>query len=546
MPEMPEMPEIIAPITDVTVYTDRALITRHGSIHLPAGEHTIRVNNLTQFQHESLRVSGRGPQGTRILNVDITTSFYSRLPEKEVLALANEIEVLQQQYQLLQARLDALEDRRQWLRALGEQSRDFAKGIAQGQMKPQDCADFFRFMAVQAQQDAESAQHQQSELAHMKQEIEAKQRELDRYRGSSNPDRLAVTTLVRLEQEGNFELELAYIVMNASWAPQYDVRVQKNAEQARGEVELTYSGIVRQSTGERWQDVNLALSTARPGLAAIPPDLKPWYLKKYEPPSPPQPVFAAAPMMLHALKQEEPRDKLRATADEAARSASAVAETVEVAIDTATIEHIGTAYLFRAGNAVDIPSDNSPHKTTIALDGLPCEFDYVCAPALEEAIHLRATISNTTERALLKGNASIFLNGEYVGTTIVNMTAPGEIFKIFLGLDDSIKVERKLIERAVDKGSLLQNDLRRTTFSYSINVHNYAPAPRHIIVRDHLPVSQHERLKVKVLQMQPQPAVRTKLELLTWDFTLEPHAEQEIAYRFVVEHPQNLPVVGLP
>jgi uncharacterized protein (TIGR02231 family) len=126
------------------------------------------------------------------------------------------------------------------------------------------------------------------------------------------------------------------------------------------------------------------------------------------------------------------------------------------------------------------------------------------------------------------------------------MTAPGEKFKIFLGLDDSIKVERKLNERSVDKGNLLQGDLRRITFSYSIKVHNYASAPRHIIVRDHLPVSQHERIKVKVQQIQPQPTERTKLEQLTWDFMLAADAEQKIEYRFVVEHPQDLKVVGLP
>jgi uncharacterized protein (TIGR02231 family) len=541
------MTEIIAPIADVTVYADRALITRRGSIHLAAGEHEIQVNNLPQFLRESLRASGKGPQGTRILNVDVTTSFYSRPPENEVLSLENEIEVLAQQYQLLRARQDALADRRQWLRALGEQSRDFAKGIAQGQMKPQDCTDFFSFMAVQSQQDAESAQHLDLEMKKQMQEIDAKRRELSRYQGLIDPDRQAAIIAVELEQEGDFELELSYIVMNASWSPQYDVRVQKDTEQTRGEVELTYIGLVQQSTGERWENVNLALSTARPSLAAVLPELKPWYLKNYEPPPPQVPVFAAAaPMAMRSNKYGKPEDTAFYEPTGALASERESLEPIEATIDTAAVEHTGTAYIFRVGRSVDIPSDNSPHKTTIALDGLPCEFDYVSAPALEEDIHLRATISNTTDRVLLKGSASIFLSGEYVGTTEVKMTAPGEKFKIFLGLDDSIKVERKLIERSVDKGNLLQGDLRRITFSYSIKVHNYAPAPRHIIVRDHLPVPQHERIKVKVQQLQPQPSERTKLELLTWDFTLAADAEQKIEYRFVVEHPQDLKIVGLP
>ena len=152
------MAELEAPIKDVTVYSDRALITRRGTLQLEAGEHELRINNLPQFIRNSLRAAGQGPEGTRILNVDITTAFYSRPPEEELLNLQNALEQLQQNQQLLHARQDSLNDRRQWLRALGEQSHDFAKGLAQGQMKPDDCATFFSFMTNQALQDAEAAQ----------------------------------------------------------------------------------------------------------------------------------------------------------------------------------------------------------------------------------------------------------------------------------------------------------------------------------------------------------------------------------------------------
>ncbi len=224
----------------------------------------------------------------------------------------------------------------------------------------------------------------------------------------------------------------------------------------------------------------------------------------------------------------------------------AVALPTIATVATATVEHTGTALVFRAGRSVDIPSDNSPHKTTIARDDLPCVFDYVSAPGIEEYAHLRATITNTTERVLLNGDASIFLSSEYVGTTQVKMTAPAEKFKIFLGIDDGIKIKRELIERAVDKGNLLQSDIRRITYAYRITVHNYTAFRRHVVIRDHLPVSQHERIKVKVQSVQPPPTERTKLELLVWQFPLPADGEQKIEYRFVVEHPQDVKVIGLP
>jgi uncharacterized protein (TIGR02231 family) len=552
--------DLEAPIKEVTVYADRALVTRCGSIELEAGEHELRVNNLPQFLRDSLRAAGRGPRGIRILNVDITTAFRSRPPEAEVITLQDELERLVQNQQLLDARRSALNDRRQWLRALGEQSRDFAKGLAKGQMKPQDCADFFGFAANQALQDAEAAQNLEVQLKHVQQEIEAKKRELAQMQGNILPDRLAAVVTVTLAEAGEFELELSYLVMGASWHPQYDVRVQITSEKGEGEVELTYVGVVQQSTGERWENVGLSLSTARPSLAAVLPELDPWYLNVYTPPAP-GPLRAAKPRI--ASMSGLPGDQYaNLAAQPMAMSTMAVSD--EVAFDeeqeeqvqekvlrpadvaTATVEQTGTALIFRVGRSVDIPSDNSPHKTTIARDNLPGAFDYVSAPLIDEQVHLRATIVNTTERVLLSGEASIFLSSEYVGTTNLKTTAPAEKFKIFLGIDDGIKVKRELIERNVEKGNALQGNIRRITYAYRITVHNYAGAPRRVVIRDHLPVSQHERVKMKVQSVQPTPDERTKLELITWQFALTADREQKIEYRFVVEHPQDVRVIGLP
>jgi uncharacterized protein (TIGR02231 family) len=546
------MIDLEAPITEVTVYADRALITRRGSVELDAGEHELRVNNLPQFQRDSLRAAGQGPRGTRILNVDVTTAFYSRPPESEIQALQDELDVLIQSKLLLEARQSALNDRRQWLRALGEQSKNFAKGLSQGQMNPQDCADFFRFAAAQALEDAEAALSLEQQLKQVQQDISARQRELARKQGHRLPDRLAAVVTLSAEEAGNIELELSYLVMGASWHPQYDVRVQMNDERDNGEVELTYVGVVQQTTGESWEQAGLSLSTARPSLAAVLPELDPWYLNVYSPPiirphiAGPQPMAAMArrsPISNAAMSAPSSFNGDEGEEDMAVPTAS-LPVIAEVA--TATVEQTGTALVFRAGRSVDIPSDNSPHKTTIALDNLPCSFDYVSAPALEQQVHVRATIVNTTERVLLSGDASIFLGSEYVGTTQVKTISPTETFKIFLGIDDAIKVKRELIERNVDKGNMLQSGIRRSTYGYRITVHNYASVVRHIEIRDHLPVSQHERIKVRSVNIQPQPKEHTKLEELCWQFVLAPDAEQKIEYQFTIEQPQDVMVTGLP
>lgn len=551
------MTDLVAPIKEVTVYSDRALVKRAGSLHLEVGEHTLRMNDLPRFLRESLRASGQGPQGMRILDVDIVTAFHSRPPESELQALQAACDLLQQRIDIIGARQEALNDRRQWLRALGEHSREFAKGLANGQMKPQECADFFAFTSNQALQNAETEQDLAVQLKLAQEELYAKQRELASKQGYNQPDRLAALVTVDLPAEGEVTLELSYLVTQASWHPQYDARVSLNEDGNQGEVELTYTGLVQQSTGEDWRQVSLALSTARPSQAAVLPELEPRYLHVYTPPPPPMPMMAPASAPAFGSLQPQARrarslSKLAMPGGAGADFAALDLEEaeppppVQAEIATATTEQSGTAYVFKIARSVDIPSDNSPHKTTIARDNLPCEFDYVTAPGLDPAAHLRAQITNSTERVLLPGESSIFLSGEYVGTTQLKMTAPREKFKIFLGIDDALKIKREQIERTVEKGALLQGDLRRITYAYRVTIHNYAAFPRHIVLRDQLPVSQHERIKVKTQSIQPQPTERTKLELLTWRLTLAAGAEYKVEYRYTIEHPQDIQVIGLP
>lgn len=547
------MIDLEAPVAEVTVYADQALVMRRGTVHLTAGEHDLRIGMLPQFKRDSLRANGKGPQGTRILNVDLSTAFHSRSPEDDLRQLQDELDRLGQERQLLEARQAALNDRRQWLRALGEQSKDFAKGLAQGQMKPQDCADFLKFAATQALEDAEAAQGFDLQLKRVQQEIGARKRELAQRQECDWPDRLAAVITVSVVQEGDLTLELSYLIQGASWRPQYDVHVQMGDDHRSGEVELTYNGVVQQSTGEAWENVQLLLSTARPSLAAQLPELDPWYLDVNIPLPPPSPApapFAAQARGMYSAAAKPQQMAPGAAAAFGAADALVMEEEepsppAEVGVATATVEQAGTALVFRVGRSVDIPSDRSPHKTTIARDRLPCAFDDVSAPALAESVHLRAAIVNSTERVLLPGEASVFLQSQYVGTTQLKQTAPAETFKVFLGLDDGIKVKRELMERAVEKGSVLQSGIRRITYAYRITVHNYASTTRDVVIRERLPVSRHEKVKVRVQSMQPQPKDRTKLELAVWQWSLAPDAEHKIEFQFVVEHPQDMRVTGL-
>lgn len=61
-----------------------------------------------------------------------------------------------------------------------------------------------------------------------------------------------------------------YQVSQACWSPSYDVRVWVDDDEAP-HLEIGYYGLVKQNTGEDWNNCSLILSTATPSVGGSPP-----------------------------------------------------------------------------------------------------------------------------------------------------------------------------------------------------------------------------------------------------------------------------------
>ena len=75
------MTELDTTITEVTVYPDRARVTRRGTAELKQGEHRLQVGELPlSLLPESVRAGGKGTAQARILAVDVAKTFYQEPP----------------------------------------------------------------------------------------------------------------------------------------------------------------------------------------------------------------------------------------------------------------------------------------------------------------------------------------------------------------------------------------------------------------------------------------------------------------------------------
>jgi hypothetical protein len=84
------------------------------------------------------------------------------------------------------------------------------------------------------------------------------------------------------DKEGMATFDLSFLVTNAGWTPEYDLRLVD----VNSPLSLTFKARVWQKTGVDWTGVKLSLTNAQPSLSQLKPELNPWYLSQYAPTRP--------------------------------------------------------------------------------------------------------------------------------------------------------------------------------------------------------------------------------------------------------------------
>ena len=202
----------------------------------------------------------------------------------------------------------------------------------------------------------------------------------------------------------------------------------------------------------------------------------------------------------------------------------------------------GAGLVYTVARPLAVPGDGGPHKTLVAKSEADASLDYLTVPVLAPEAYLRATVTNGP-LLLLPGLARIFHGGQFVGETHLDSVAPGEEFEVQLGVDDQIRVERKLRRRTTSKAVI--GSTRTIDIAYEITVENHRDRAATVSVHDHVPVSTDGDIKVRSREATPAPASTDDLGELTWKVTLPPGESAAIRHRFTVEHPAQVPVVGL-
>ncbi|MSU50796.1 MAG: mucoidy inhibitor MuiA family protein [Opitutus sp.] len=531
-------------ITAVTVYTDRAVVTRTATLDLTAtGGAEVTFEKLpANLLDQSLQVAGRGTAQVTILDVTARAAFVDFTPNDRVKTLEDELRALAKQRRVLDDRANVLKLQDGTLGRL--EAATTAAPIKDGaqRLTIEESTKLLTFLDEQRGKLALEHQSLATQLEDIAAKTEAVQRQLNQLRGAGGRSYKTVTVRLDATTTGTFDLALSYTVPGASWTPSYDARVNSNEKT----IALAYLGIVRQNTGEDWKDVALTLSTARPSLGGATPEQRPWVVDLFAP----RPVpMAAGNTQIEAFQVTTSavgRRPNAPTARGAAMKADAAdtAQLADAQVAQATIESAATSASFKVSSPASVPSDNSPQKipvTTIALAAVP---EYLTTPKLQPAAFLTAKVVNSSEFTLLAGAMNVFLDGTFVATSALRTVMPDEKFDLALGADEGISVKHKRVKRFTEDTGLT-NSGKRIIYEYLLTIQNNKKIAARVIVTDQLPVSRNEKIVVKQLAPDAKEVKPTPEGVLKWTLELKPAEKRELTLKFSIDHPNDVQVAGL-
>ena len=125
---------------------------------------------------------------------------------------------------------------------------------------------------------------------------------------------------------------------------------------------------------------------------------------------------------------------------------------------------------------------------------------------------------------------------------------PGEEFWTFLGVDEGIKIEHKLINRLQEQVGTFSKKTRITA-SYQISVTNNHQSDEEIVVFDQLPISGNEEIKVELIDpkwKENTPELhKNDQDILEWYYKMKPAEKVLIPLKYSVEFPEGKSVPGL-
>jgi hypothetical protein len=170
------------------------------------------------------------------------------------------------------------------------------------------------------------------------------------------------------------------------------------------------------------------------------------------------------------------------------------------------------------------------------------DYYYKAVPILSQHVYRLADLTNKSDYILLPGDATMYIDTDFVGQMSLPLVAIGETFTAGFGVDPQLQVQRQM----VDKSRSTTGGNQSLKYDYRILVNSYKTEKVRLQLWDRMPNAENETINVTLIKTTPElskDAIYVRearpTNLLRWDVVVEPNSVGEkamaINYEFKLE-----------
>lgn len=521
-------------IDAITVFPQGADVVRVSDVALEAGEHTLVLDDLPgTIDTQSIRVEGEGGAGLEITSVDSKLVQLSSVDvDAQRKGLDADIEKLTDERMALEQTILDSDYQKKLLLSLAD--KQLVPASSTETMKAVDATqlgglvDLVGMRLTSISKTIHDAQLRQRNIDKQVADLQVKMQAL------APDERAHVQVLVHIvaaaATAGKFKL--SYRVQEAGWVPFYDARMTLPTKGVAAKLNIVRRAEVTQSSGERWDDVALTLSTARPmGATAAPElgeDMLQAALNQVS-----GGVAASAPAPAQDAMTELKKDKSEMA--DAPMSAPIMQRQAEVQLAGFNANYI-------IAGRVTVDNTGTAKKVRISTDDFDAKLQAITVPRLDATAYLSAAFTVKGDAPLLPGVVNLYRDSMFMGQGSLPLLSAGEDAKLGFGADDLIKVKRIEVKRnSGDEGLLTTSHVQ--SLAWDISVTNLHEVMIPVTVIDRAPFSIMSDVTVEVLP-DATPATTQDFEkkrgVLVWSFDLDAKAEKAIKTGYKVTSPKTV------
>lgn len=545
-PEDPADKGVDSRITKVTVYSDRALVSREATITLTAEPTVLRFKKLPGWVDEgSVRAS---TSVGKIVDVTVERRFLARSTDEGFRKVELKHKELLQKLQALDDELTILDAQQGHVESIKVFSLEkLSKDAITRDIKVDSYGHVIDFVSGTLRKTAAARRDARLQRELLAPDVAASARNLEELSRLTKLEETTVAVTVQGAAAASANLTLTYATPGATWEPMHELRASAADPDS---VELTSFAVVTQTTGEDWSHAELSFSTQSSSDSERIPELEMLALGKTQEVS--RSVTRQVTSFSAAQKKFEEQNRHWNRMNQATSRRVSEMEQFEQSYTTnlALLERVqsktveifqslqtrGTTAHFIAKDPAIVRSDGRSIRLRIGSSRIKAQRRVIAAP--EESLNAAVTLemTNKTSQALLPGSVARYQDGAFLGMTDVDFVAKDEDFSAFFSVADQVKLTRELDKH---QSSLVRTARNRMQLSFVSKAKNLSDRPVTLVIAERIPVSENTDIRVSNVRISPNEKADVK-GIVRWTVTLAPREERELRVSYQVEYPPSL------